>query len=361
MTKTLSKKEAIQHLDIEEKEFENYQKYSGEIKGTKIRGRWYYNKQSLDSWKRSKDFSTVLLSRDEYEKCFVFAIQMAYSKSSSAGTGIRGVRSEMQQADDWILGILAEFGLKKFLKKKFKLNISLDTEPHPNEITAQDIILVDGKEPGIKVAVKSSKPKSCFNVIPPIEYEEDDRKSDVYVFARVYLPSDHLFRILRDHLFFRKARGMIEKKVNKQEDKILKANKKIQKLQNEIQKIDDRIKMTKSIKDSVKRSKTKKELQKPKKLKKDEIKIITKNMPKLKIFNSKIKSLPKKIPVWICGYSNHKEMDKRKEIPGQKFSDLITKKNGKKIVKDYRYVKSVADMKNSHSDWDDFVGRLTQL
>ena len=119
--------------------------------------------------------------------------------------------------------------------------------------------------------------------------------------------------------------------------------------------------MTKSIKDSVKRSKTKKELQKQKKLKKDEIKIITKNMPKLKIFNSKIKSLPKKIPVWICGYSNHKEMDKRKEIPGQKFSDLITKKNGKKIVKDYRYVKSVADMKNSHSDWDDFVGRLTQL
>jgi len=120
MAKTLSKKEAIQHLDIEEKEFENYQKYSGEIKGTKIRGRWYFNKQSLDSWKRSKDFSTVLLSRDEYEKCFVFAIQMAYSKSSSAGTGIRGVRSEMQQADDWILGILAEFGLKKFLKKRFK-------------------------------------------------------------------------------------------------------------------------------------------------------------------------------------------------------------------------------------------------
>jgi len=43
------------------------------------------------------------------------------------------------------------------------------------------------------------------------EVEFKDRKSDVYIFARVGLPSDHLFRILRSHSFFYKLRKFFEK------------------------------------------------------------------------------------------------------------------------------------------------------
>ena len=80
-------------------------------------------------------------------------------------------------------------------------------EIHPGYITPQDI---DGiKENGvyrsskIGVAIKSSKWKSCWNIIYPLEYENDLRKSDVYIFTRVGLPSDHLFRVFRNHSFFK--------------------------------------------------------------------------------------------------------------------------------------------------------------
>ena len=157
---------------------------------------------------------TVRLSLAEYEKCFEFAIKMAYSSHSSHGTGIRGARSEVQVADDFILGILAEEGVAKFLGKKFGAEIGLDHEAHPDHITPQDFLTIsrDGITRPVKldVAVKSSKMKSCFNIIRPNEYEIERRRSDIYIFARVGLPSDHLFRILRDHSFFRKVSDFLE-------------------------------------------------------------------------------------------------------------------------------------------------------
>lgn len=210
----LTRKEAIAYLNIPEKHFDNYFKSSGEIKGYKESGRWYFGKVELDQWKRLSEARTVKLALTEYEECFEFAMKMAYSTRASHGTGIRGVRSEVQMADDFILGILAEQGLKNFLRAKFNIEIELDMEVHPDHITPQDIQRVkkDNQwyESKICVAVKSSKLKSCYNIIPPIEYENLDRKSDVYIFVRVGLPSDHLFRILRDHSFFKKVKDFFD-------------------------------------------------------------------------------------------------------------------------------------------------------
>lgn len=215
MAEVLLKKEAIEYLGINEKEFENYFKSSGEIKGFKDGARFKFKKSDLDCWKELKEDRTVILSMPEYVKCFEFAIKMAYSTKASHGTGIRGVRSEVQMADDFILGILAEHGVQKFLKEKFGADIKLDMEVHPDHITQQDFdgILDKGKMRKVKigVAVKSSKWKSCWNIIAPIEYENADRKSDVYIFARVGLPSDHLFRILREHSFFKNVKDFLER------------------------------------------------------------------------------------------------------------------------------------------------------
>ncbi len=140
---------------------------------------------------------------------------MAYSTKASHGTGIRGVRSEVQMSDDFILGILAEHGVQKFLKDKYHTEVELDTKVHPDHITEQDFIGIKEnsklRKLKIGVAIKSSKWKNCYNIIPPIEYENPRRKSDVYIFVRVGLPSDHLFRILREHSFFKNVKDFLEK------------------------------------------------------------------------------------------------------------------------------------------------------
>ncbi|MEI6191231.1 MAG: hypothetical protein WCP24_02600, partial [bacterium] len=252
-----------------------------EISGYKLGSRWYFNKNDLESWNNLKTNRIVNLKLNEYEKCFEFAIKMAYSTKASHGTGIRGVRSEMQMADDFILGILAEHGIQKFLKDRFKTEIKLDLEVHPDHITQQDFdgIYEKGKLRPAKlgIAVKSSKWKSCWNIIAPIEYENKDRKSDVYIFVRVGLPSDHLFRILRDHSFFKNVKDFLEHSDGFR--KILEL---------------------------------------------------------------------KEIPVWITGFSFYNELEKVKEIPGQKFDGNPN----------YRYVKSVGKMHNSDEDWKDLLKKV---
>jgi hypothetical protein len=207
--------EAIEYLEISEKEFNNYHKNSEEIKGFKIRGRWYFEKMALEKWQDNKERNTVYINLKTYEDCFEFAIKMVYSSNASHGTGIRGARSEMQHADDYILGFLAENGVQKFLKDKYSTDVKLDIDVHPDHITPQDFngIMKDEnyRDCNLGVAVKSSKWKSCFNIIPPIEYENQDRKSDIYIFVRVGLPSDHLFRFLRDQAFIKRANHFLLK------------------------------------------------------------------------------------------------------------------------------------------------------
>ena len=77
-TKSLTRREAIDFLDIPEKDFENYHKFSKEIVGEQIRRRWYFNKSDLATWKELKEDRTIDLSIEEYEKSFEFAIKMVY-------------------------------------------------------------------------------------------------------------------------------------------------------------------------------------------------------------------------------------------------------------------------------------------
>lgn len=209
----LNKKSAIEFLGVTEKEFSNYHKASEEIIGEKIRGRWYFDKDFLSNWKNLKKDRTVNLTMTEYEACFEFAIKMVYGGLSL--NGIRGQRTEVQAADDVILGILAEHAIKNFLSQKFSVNIKLDESVHPNEITPQDFDKIKDdvtfRQPKLGVGVKASKMKNAFLVLGANEVELDNRKSDVYIFARVGLPSDHLFRILREHSFFGRVRKFFER------------------------------------------------------------------------------------------------------------------------------------------------------
>lgn len=225
MNEKLTKREAIEFLKIPEKDFKNYFEFSKEIQGKKIRSRWYFDKAELTEWKKLKKERTIYLTMAEYETCFEFAIKMVYGGLSL--NGIRGQRTEVQAADDVILGILAEHAIRNLLKVKFGTKIKLDEEVHPERITPQDFDQIEksGKFriPKLGVGIKASKMKNAYLVLGTNEVEFPERKSDVYVFARVGLPSDHLFRILRDHSFFGRVRKFFETN-----DKF----KKIEKLEN---------------------------------------------------------------------------------------------------------------------------------
>jgi len=82
---TIGSKEAVEYLGIEKKEFDNYFKFSKEIKGVKENGRFKFKKSDLEDWKKLKEERTVVLSLSEYEKCFEFAIKMAYASKQSRG------------------------------------------------------------------------------------------------------------------------------------------------------------------------------------------------------------------------------------------------------------------------------------
>lgn len=212
----LKKREAINFLGITDGEFKNYHESSGEIKGDMIRGRWYFDKEQLNVWKEQRKNRMINLSIQEYETCFEFAIKMVYGGLSL--NGIRGQRTEVQAADDVILGILAEHAVKKFLSIRFATEILLDESVHPNEITPQDFDQISDngtfRRPRLGVGIKASKMKNAFLVLGSNEVELPGRMSDVYIFARVGLPSDHLFRILRDHSFFGKVRKFLDANIN---------------------------------------------------------------------------------------------------------------------------------------------------
>jgi hypothetical protein len=204
-------REAKEYLNVDKKAFENYFKNSKEISSIKERGRFWFDKTDLDTWKKLKEKRTIKLNRIKYEKCFEFAIRMVYG--GLALHGIRGKRSEVQASDDVVLGILGEYGVKQFLIDRFGVEIRLDEEVHPGRITPQDIDYIIDKSlkrrPKIGVGIKSSKFKNAFLILKKDEVEKEDRKSEVYIFTRVDLPSDHIFRMLREHSFFKKISDIL--------------------------------------------------------------------------------------------------------------------------------------------------------
>ena len=136
----LTKKEAIDYLNIEENCFNNYFKNSREIRGFKRKpphGWWYFKKSELDVWNERKKANTIFLDLEDYENCFEFALKVVYGGSSL------GQRTEMQAVDNWITGRMAEYGFEKFMEERFDLKVFLDEEVHPSEITPKDIIFLE--------------------------------------------------------------------------------------------------------------------------------------------------------------------------------------------------------------------------
>lgn len=204
--KKLSKKEAIAYLGLEEKTFENYFKSALEftcIKREGEKGRFYFNEDTLRTWKDGVLWRTVELNRDDYALCLDFALAQHFRNYVQSDFGTGRQREFGQKITNWVKGQLGEVAVKKFLKEKFNINIKLDFDIR-DDIVPQDIIMIEEnriyRKPKIGVGIKSSKPKSAFLILGENEIKLTERRSDIYIYCRPDIPDDHLLRIAKEEI-----------------------------------------------------------------------------------------------------------------------------------------------------------------
>lgn len=206
MGKKLTKKEAVQFLELDEKTFENYFKNAEEFRCLERwggRGRYLFDQEELERWMRGYKWRTVELDFEDYALCLDFALAQHFRGYVLSDWGTARQREFGQKVTNWVKGQLAEVAVKKFLKKEFGIEVELDFRIY-EKIVPQDIIGVieSGKkrEPRIGIGIKSSKPKSAYLVLGENEVILAERRSDVYILCRPDIPDDHLLRLGRDQI-----------------------------------------------------------------------------------------------------------------------------------------------------------------
>lgn len=202
----ISRSEAIEYLNLDEKIFDNYFKNACEFSCQPRygdRGRFYFDTEDLDDWINSYRWRSVELDKDDYSLCLDFALAQHFRSYVLSDWGTGRQREFGQKVTNWVKGQLGEVALKKFLKREFDVDIELDFDIH-EDIVPQDVISVEinGKmrQPSINIGIKSSKPKSAYLVLSPNEVDLPERRSDVYVFCRPNIADDHLLRVARNEI-----------------------------------------------------------------------------------------------------------------------------------------------------------------
>lgn len=206
MSKTLSKKEAIEYLGLDEKTFDNYFKNAAEfpcLDRNGGRGRFYFDEDVISEWKKGLEWRTIELTKSDYALCLDFALAQHFRNYVQSDFGTGRQREFGQKITNWVKGQLGEVAVKKFLKKEFNVDVELDFDIR-EAIVIQDIIGIsqNGKmrEPKVGVGIKSSKPKSAFLILGENEIKIEGRRSDIYIYCRPDIPDDHLLRITKEEI-----------------------------------------------------------------------------------------------------------------------------------------------------------------
>ncbi|HUV47040.1 MAG TPA: hypothetical protein VMW29_02800 [Candidatus Bathyarchaeia archaeon] len=206
MNNKLTKRQAIEFLNLDEKVFDNYFRNAGEFAPLPRggdRGRFYFDKGMLQEWLDNYKYRSIELNIEDYKMCLDFALAQHFRGYVLSDWGTARQREFGQKLTNWIKGQLAEVAVQKFFENEFGCRVELDFGIH-DEIVPQDIIAVEEKnkkrEPKIGVGIKSSKPKSAYLVLGENEITISERKSDVYIFCRPDIPDDHLLRITKNRI-----------------------------------------------------------------------------------------------------------------------------------------------------------------
>lgn len=200
-----TKEQASDLIGIPPKYLENYIKVGKELSFVRVGRRNMIAAAELEAWQAQRNFGLVTLDKADYIVCLEFAIRSFYSYRSTADFGTSTQRDAGKFISNFVIGKLGEIAVQKFLKRNFDIEIQLDFAIR-EAVVGQDITEIARPRRGgrvfnplrKRVAVKTSKMKNVWLIVPEKEVTDAERTSDIYIFSRVGLYLDHLIRLLRD-------------------------------------------------------------------------------------------------------------------------------------------------------------------
>jgi hypothetical protein len=166
----------------------------------------------LDRWIDWLNWSSVVLDDNDYLKVALHALRLA-PRVVATDYGTARQRDLGQLWADAIRGFLGEVAFAKWLREKYGLAVELDYSRGPlEEFLPSDIKSVEGRQPGIKISIKTTKLNGIWLDIPGAQIEH----SDVYVLVRVGVTREHLIAffkkisVIRDKLMkIARERGLL--------------------------------------------------------------------------------------------------------------------------------------------------------
>jgi hypothetical protein len=148
---------------------------------------------SYDEWISWLNWASVSLDENDYLKATLFALQLA-PQLAATDYGTAKQRDLGQLWTDAIRGLLGELAFVKWLREKFGLKIELDFRlGRLEEFLPSDIKSVEGREPKLKISIKTTKLGGIWLDVPYAQVEH----SDVFVLIRVGTAREHFVAFLK--------------------------------------------------------------------------------------------------------------------------------------------------------------------
>ena len=187
-------------LKITEKIFRNWTEQGRECPPIKQRGRIGFDSDLFSAWFGRVESSLVALDKDDYIKCFEFAVEAYYNPITKADFNRVKQRDVGEFLTNQIQGKLGEIAFQRLMQHQ-ELEVDLDFRV-VGQIPSQDITRISTRRnvwdnPSAKVSIKATKFKNVLLAIPINEVNLPDRRSDVYILSQVGLFPDHILRILK--------------------------------------------------------------------------------------------------------------------------------------------------------------------
>ena len=225
MEQYLTIEELASAINLPKKHIENYIKVGEEMQLVKVGRKKVISTKEFEDWKNNRDFRIIELDRTDYDACLDFAIRSFYSYGSTSDFGTATQRDAGKFISNFVIGKLGEIAVKKFLIKKFNIEIKLDFDIR-GTVVGQDITELARPRKGgrvfnplrKRVAIKTSKMRNVWLIVPENEVVDHERTSDIYILARVELVLDHLIRALKDHKSLKNLKNIIPDFENIQAD-----------------------------------------------------------------------------------------------------------------------------------------------
>ena len=152
-------------------------------------------------WEGRVKPQTLVLGRDDYLKCLLFAIRAFYRRTGMTITHF-GRREQRREMGQWLSnqteGKLGEIAVQKFLQRHgIQADLDWTLRETPGDYLP-DIASVWRRPPNLRVSIKTTKFRGIWLDLPKREVDRAERGIDAAILVRIGLPEDHFLRVLKE-------------------------------------------------------------------------------------------------------------------------------------------------------------------